>query len=143
MNADQLLKNFRAACLAAGVDPAAGSSVYQAANAKAELQKRRCPDSVLRWWEVDWSDPGECHSDVERDTFYRLFVASWRIHMRIESSRETQRHHAIKPPRVQSRRQGEVRVFVRARVPMAVAMAVETQNAALSPSRRPSRVPAL
>ncbi|MDZ4769677.1 MAG: hypothetical protein SGJ24_11155 [Chloroflexota bacterium] len=77
---DRLLHDYRQACIAAGVDPETGPETrYQAVLAIAAARKRRrIVAGTVRWWQVDWSDPGTCRSDVEYEAFFNLFCAAWR-----------------------------------------------------------------
>lgn len=79
-NIRELLKTYRQACIAAGVDPETGPQTrYESVCAIAEARKRRrLAVGTLRWWQVDWSDPGTCRSDVEYEAFFNLFYAAWR-----------------------------------------------------------------
>lgn len=77
---------FRAAALRRGIDPAAGSTSYQAANLRADLRKaaQRRANRRFRqpiWWsEPDmWEFCPPYHSPVERAALERLFFAAyWR-----------------------------------------------------------------
>lgn len=76
VNIRKLLRDYRAACRAARIDPAVGpATTFQAANAIAESRKRlnRPRD---RWWlEIDWlDDEGLSHSDTEFMALLRLWV---------------------------------------------------------------------
>ncbi|MBL8131914.1 MAG: hypothetical protein JNL42_08655 [Anaerolineae bacterium] len=81
---DRLRRDFRAACRAAGLDPAVGTTNrYEVVRAKAaavrlrQRQERR--GRRFRWWQIDWSEPGLCRSDVEYEAIFRLFQKSWRF----------------------------------------------------------------
>jgi hypothetical protein len=76
----RLLREYREACLAAGIDPETGPQTrYQSVLAiAAARRRRRLAPGTLRWWQIDWSDPGTCRSDVEYEAFFNLFVAAQR-----------------------------------------------------------------
>ncbi|MCK6579554.1 MAG: hypothetical protein L6Q98_15785 [Anaerolineae bacterium] len=81
---DRLRRDFRAACRAAGVDPAVGTtSRYEVVRAKAAVvrlrQRQERWERRFRWWQIDWSEPGLCRSDVEYEAIFRLFRKSWRF----------------------------------------------------------------
>jgi hypothetical protein len=77
---------FRAACARRGIDPVSGSSVYQAANIRAEQQKAAARQALCAavqrdggaWWQTPelWLDETPCRSTVEEGAFARLFRAA-------------------------------------------------------------------
>jgi SOS-response transcriptional repressor LexA len=77
---ERLLREYREACIAAHIDPETGPQTrYEAVLAiSAARRRRRRTPGMLRWWQVDWSDPGTCRSDVEYEAFFGLFVAAQR-----------------------------------------------------------------
>ena len=85
-DADQFKRAFRAAAIRRGIDPAAGSTSYQAANLRAEARKaaqrranRRCRQPL--WWSDPelWAFSPPYHSVTERAALERVFFAAyWR-----------------------------------------------------------------
>lgn len=70
---------YRALATAQGIDAADGPTSYQAANVRADRAKAAARAAATDWWaDCDlWRDFGPAHSDVEHDTFRRLFWAAW------------------------------------------------------------------
>jgi hypothetical protein len=85
-DADQFKQAFHAACVRRGIDPAAGSTSYQAANLRAEERKAAQRRANRRHREpVWWSEPNmwlyspPYRSTVEQAAIERVFFnAYWR-----------------------------------------------------------------
>ncbi|PJF24987.1 MAG: hypothetical protein CUN53_15050 [Phototrophicales bacterium] len=85
-DAARFKRAFRAAAIRRGIDPAAGSTSFQAANLRADLRKAMQRDANRRfrqpiWWsEPDmWEFCPPYHSPVERAAIERVFFAAyWR-----------------------------------------------------------------
>jgi hypothetical protein len=75
-----LLTAYRAACIAADIDPATGpQSAYQVINARSAA--RRLARQRSAWWQaVEWGEPGRCRSETEYIALYFVDAAArrWR-----------------------------------------------------------------
>lgn len=67
IDVDRLKKDFHTAAVARGIDPANGSTSYQAALVRAEQSTRRHQSTCTGWWKLDsaWGDIGVGYSDTE------------------------------------------------------------------------------
>lgn len=91
IDVDELKKAFRRRAIETGVDPVEGSTVYQAANATAEANKRVKNKANGTWWQhaVLWYDDGEVSESIDRavEWFAILWVLNLCFRLEVEDVR--------------------------------------------------------
>lgn len=81
MNAASILREYRAACRAARIDPAVGPvTTFESVNAIAAAQKARKKRAATKWWTyfdwLEWFEEGVARSTTEHIAIVHLWVMS-------------------------------------------------------------------